>query len=542
MSDRPPSPRSLPMSPSHDGAAGDVELPRSLVTGTTDGGGETPHAVSFEKTPFVSLPYLMAAVRRRWRLCAATGLAAASVALVLSLAYLPSYSATTTLLLRHPNLANPTRAMANDTEFLETRSVARDVVRRLGLDVTPTELVADSAAFPLSDNVMQITVSAPSVDEAVRRADALAQAFLDFRKSEFERQWRVTADALTEREKELSGDLESVVNEISRLAPAAEGARDADVRGFGELLTRRADLSRELEEIRQRIDDGAIETQSIVGQSRIVDAASEDERSPLKALAFNVIAGTVGGLGLGVGLVMLQAAASDRVRWRGDVAAALGAPVAVSTGAFRGPLWVQRWRFRRHRARPNADLARIVRHLADTLSSVDSGRRGVTVVSVDSDAAAALSVASLAVGLLERGSDVLIEDVSAGSVLARLLGMKDREPRAVPIEEVQSTLWLTVDPSQSLEDGHLPSDLDSWRDADIVLTLATVDPAVGTGLLVHGRGPAVAVVTAGGSSPTALRSAAYTVRSAGLQLASTVLIGAHRHDETLGVPGAAAGS
>lgn len=536
LSDRQPSRRSLPVPPAYGGPAVDVDVPRSLITTTPAAGGDDRHAVSFEKTPFVSLPSLVGAVRRRWRLVTATALAGVAAAVVLSLVYPPSHSATTVLLLRHPNSANPTRAMAHDAELLETRTVAQGAIRRLGLDVRPDNLVSDYAAVPLSDELMQITVNGPSGAEAVRRADAVAHAFLDFRENEFERQWQVVMTALQEREDELQSQLDSVVKEISALEASADVG---SVRPYGDLLSRRADLSKELKAIRQRMEDGARETRTVVGQSRIIDVASKDERSPLKVLAANVAAGAVGGLGLGVGLVMVHAATSDRVRWREDVAAALGAPVAVSAGALRGPLWAQRWRFRRHRSRPNDDLSRIARHLEGSLTPFESGKRAVTVVSIESDAAAALCVASLAVELLEADRKILIADLSGTWVFGRFFRLPRGDGSPVPVEEIHPKLWVSFGapaPPHPLKDHQAEPDLESRSDADVVVTLVTVDPALGVWPLIEGTGSAVAVVTAGRSRPTALRSAAHMLRGAGLFLDSTVLIGTDRDDDTVGAP------
>lgn len=537
LSDRQPSRRSLPIPPTYGAHAVNVAVPRSLITPTPAAGGDDRHAVSFEKTPFVSLPSLVGAVRRRWRLVTATALAGVAAAVVLSLVYPPSHSATTVLLLRHPNSANPTRAMAHDAELLETRTVAQAAISRLGLDVRPTNLVSDYAATPLSDELMQITVNGPSGTEAVRRADAVAHAFLDFRGNELERQWQVVMNTFQEREEELRGQLDRVVKEITALEASAD---DGSVRAFGDLLSRRADLSQELKVIRQRMEDGARETRAIVDQSRIIDVASKDERSPLKILAANVAAGAVGGLGLGVGFVMLHTATSDRVRWREDVAAALGAPVAVSAGALRGPLWAQRWRFRRHRSRPNDDLSRIVRHLEGSLTPFESGKRAVTVVSIDSDAAAALCVASLAVELLEADRKILIADLSETSVLGRFFRLQRGDGSPVSVETIHPKLWVNFGapaPHHPLKDHQADRDLGSRSDADVVVTLVTVDPALGVWPLIEGTASsAVAVVTAGRSRPTALRSAAHMLRGAGLFLASTVLIGADRDDDTVGAP------
>jgi hypothetical protein len=72
--------------------------------------------------------------------------------------------------------------------------------------------------------------------------------------------------------------------------------------------------------------------------------------------------------------------------------------------------------------------------------------------------------------------------------------------------------------------------------ADLLLTLATLDPALGGEHLASWAPEAVAVVTAGHSSASRLRGVAELVRLGGVRLASAVLLGADRSDESLGVP------
>ena len=71
--------------------------------------------------------------------------------------------------------------------------------------------------------------------------------------------------------------------------------------------------------------------------------------------------------------------------------------------------------------------------------------------------------------------------------------------------------------------------------ADLLLILATLDPASGGDHLVTWASSAAAVVTAGRSSSTRIRAVGEMIRIAGLRLASVVLIGADKSDESLGL-------
>jgi hypothetical protein len=80
----------------------------------------------------------------------------------------------------------------------------------------------------------------------------------------------------------------------------------------------------------------------------------------------------------------------------------------------------------------------------------------------------------------------------------------------------------------------------AWDNADVVLTLAEIDPAIGVEHLKSWADQVVLLVTAGRSSAELLRTTAGLIRSAALKLPFAVLVGADRTDESLGVPDPAA--
>ena len=75
----------------------------------------------------------------------------------------------------------------------------------------------------------------------------------------------------------------------------------------------------------------------------------------------------------------------------------------------------------------------------------------------------------------------------------------------------------------------------AYSAADLVLTLVTLDPALGGDHLTTWASEAIAVVTAGRSSAEKVHGAGELIRLAGIRFDSAVLIGADRDDESLGV-------
>jgi hypothetical protein len=71
--------------------------------------------------------------------------------------------------------------------------------------------------------------------------------------------------------------------------------------------------------------------------------------------------------------------------------------------------------------------------------------------------------------------------------------------------------------------------------ADLLLTLARLDPSTGGDHLATWASDAVVMVTAGQSSWTKIHAVGEMIRLARIRLASAVLVGADKTDESLGV-------
>ncbi len=546
-----------------DGGAVSLDVYRQVANAGPNqdafGGGG---ALTNQAGPFVDVPSLVRALRRRWRVWVVTAVLGLVAAAGFSMAFPPAHSATTLLLLRHPPQSDPSRAMITDAELIKGRSVAQRAVDRSALGVSAKELVTHYRAIPLSDEVLQVTAEGPTSTQAVRRANGVAEAFLSFRRDEFRRQSQVVVQALEERQEALSEELSGINDRLNRLYTGTGEGSESAARALGDLLTRRSAIYNELSELRRRIDAVTLDNRSVIEKSRIADPAVTDDRSPLRSLAANLAAGLVCGIALGSGWVVVQEVVSDRVRRRDEVMAALGAPSVVSVGPLKGSLRAQRRRFQRHLGEPQREIARLVRYFRHQLPAAGSVPPSLVVVSVRSDGAAAVALASMAVKLIDEGRSVLLADLSSSSALARLLHSPNHEtstdesgvtgapswvtlftPGPLPSSTTRCTcgaLLLRLHSVEHLSVEHLGRDLDPEelrREADVVLVLATLDPALDDdgGYLSRWGTNAVAVVTAGRSTVTALRSAAQVVRAAGLRLDSAVLVGADRNDEGVGV-------
>jgi hypothetical protein len=241
-----------------------------------------------------------------------------------------------------------------------------------------------------------------------------------------------------------------------------------------------------------------------------------------------------------MGFVVVRALVSDRLRRRDDIAHALGAPVTLSVGSPK-PSWLP---VRRAQGR---DQKRMVTHLRNAVPARSPGAPGLAVVTVDNAQAVAPSLVSLAVSCAQEGQQVVVADLARGAPAARLLGAG--KPGIRPVKVSGAHLVVAVPGRDNVAPvGPLPQKssqaqlgqasealIAAYASADLLLTLVTIDPALGADHLATWATSAVVVVTAGRSSAARIHAVGELVRLAGMSPVSAVLVDADKTDESTGV-------
>ena len=279
----------------------------------------------------------------------------------------------------------------------------------------------------------------------------------------------------------------------------------------------------------------------MIGGSAVLDPASPiPPHSHLKHLLLYAGGGLIIGLILGMGIIVLRALLSDRLRRRDDVAQALGAPVKLSVPAMRG------WLPGRGARVSDRYMQRIVAYLRDAVPAGSSGTAALAVVPVDDPRVAAQSVVSLAESCAQQGRRVVVADLCSGAPAAMLLGAKGPGVHTASVDGAR-LVAAVPDPAEFAPVGPLrptspraqPGDAGelaaACASADLLLTLITLDPSVGGDHLATWAPEAVVMVTAGRSSWTKIHAVGEMIRLAGTRLVSAVLVGADKTDESLGV-------
>jgi capsular polysaccharide biosynthesis protein len=475
---------------------------------------------------FASMGFIGAAVRRGALLWCVTALAGLLIGLGMYAKFPPAYQASTTLLVfNNPNYDAENQS-ADNVSVAQSEPVAEAVIRQLGLNQTVTSLIKSYTVTAPSADVLVITADAPTSQGALQRASALASAFLSFRANMLQTQQQLSDTAL---EQQVSSAQQRVDTLDTRIREA-ESTKPAQLPSLRKQLNY-ADATLTAAEQNATTQQASTQTvtSQMVNNSQVLDAASPLKPSLKKGIVFYAGVALLAGLAIGMAIVIVRALVSDRLRYRSEVAEVIGAPVALSVGPVR-----RRSLLPRRKAELRAARERVARYLDSA-----AGSASLAVIVVDEPEEAARAVASLARFRVSHGKRVVVADLSAGSTAARLLGVAGEgvhtaaQNLVVAVPDQADIAPVGPHKTEFRASAALTSAYDS---ADLFLTFAELDPAIGADHLASWASDAVAVVTAGKSSVTKIQAAGAMIRLAGVHLVSAVLIGAYPDDESLGMP------
>lgn len=514
----------------YDDFAGAEEVPAELTAG------------------LISLRFIGTALRRRTWFWCATALAGMAIGLGLFVAYPPAYQSSASVLVTNDPNENPGDAIQTDLDLAQTPAVAQGALQRLGLRHSVSSLLAAYTVVILNDRILQFTVNAPTSSQAVAQADALAAAFLSFRAYALQLEQQVVLATLAQQVSLAESQLAGITEQIAELPPQPPGQKPTAARKHLQNLQYQAKTA--LLGLQNLTAAYPVTRSSMVAGSRVLDSGIAGPR-PHRLILFYPLGGLFVGLMLGVGIVMAGGINSDRLRRRDDVAEALGAPLNLSVGHVLAARWLPGRR--RLAVARGQDMRRIVAHLrravpAEAMSAdagrSDAGRAALAAIAVDNAHVAALPLASLAALSARQGKRVVLADLSRGAPAARLLGVRKPGIREVSAHGARLVVVVpdrdTPVPVGPLNPGAAPGSVpaalaQACESADLMLTLVTLDAALGAEHVATWATDAVILVTAGRSSHARIHAVGEMTELAGLRQVSAVLIGADRADVSLGV-------
>lgn len=436
------------------------------------------------------------------------------------------YSAVTNLYLVEPTGSDPANAMATDLSLLHTNAVALRAIDVLHLDEPAATFLASYSGTSPSPALLSIKLTASSPSTAVDRAKAVARAFLAFRADELRQQNKILINGLEAQINSLNAEISRLATSINALEGAAGGTESSSQ--LSALTSQQGQDASQVSQLQAQIQQNQLSITSIAKGSRVVDPASLIVVSTKRVTASDGLSGLVAGLGLGVLVVILSVVLSERVRRREDIAAALGAPVELSIGAYRRPHWASRMRLRRRVEQPGPGLQMVVQRLRSRLEAAPSA--SLCTVAIEAAEPAALAVAVLARSLASEGKRVVAVDCADARPLASLFRVKVGETDIYPSGSGGGQVTVIVAP----DDPMLMADDAVRRDADSVLVLATIDPALGADHLSGWAVSSLVFVAAGKATAERIASVGYLLRRAGVGVSGAVLIGSSTRDDSVG--------
>lgn len=491
-----------------------------------------------------SLGFFRAALRRRKRLWWGMALAGMVIGLGLA-ARLPAvYQASTSLLVTPMSTGGEDSGapITNEQAIAQSRNVAELAISKLGLRQSVNSFLASYTVVAPTDRVLVITVNAPSGSDAVSRANALATAYLQFRAQLVQTQQNLLLSSLNQQINQARENVDSITTQISQVSaqPSSSARHDE----LGRLAKQKTQAAATVTQLEQAAATGQatmqVTTDTIVQDTRQLDSAAvTPPHSRLKRVLEYTLLGLIAGLALSTGIVVIGALLSDKLRRRGDVAHALGAPVKLSVGIMRGSRLKELGD-----AAENADVQRVVSYFGKAVPPTRRGPASLVVVAVDDVHVPAVCLVSLAVSRAKQGVKVVVADLCDGAPAAGLLGPVDPGVRTVSADGAELTVVVPerddvapVGPLRGRPGRPRAAEpvTAAYAAADLLLTLAVLDPSFGGEHLAGwGRG-AVVVVTAGQSSAERIRTVGEMIRLSGTPLISGLLIGADKTDESLGL-------
>jgi capsular polysaccharide biosynthesis protein len=519
---------------------GNGRLPDHLWNGNTQVDEDRPAADL--NGGLANLGFITAALRRKARVWCLTAVLGLVVGTGLYVKFPPAYHATTTVLLAYGPNVNPQNQVANEVSMAESEPVASRVVQELKLPQTVASFQAAYTATAVTTNVLTINVGARSKTAALQRVSALAEAYLQYRASialAQEQQQAAVLDQQYNAARQALLALQAQESQLPTPLPAADKAE------YNKLQVQIGQQDEILSYATGTILTAKTSLNTIANDSYVLDSAVPVKPSKIKGPGLYFGGGLFGGLIVGMGCVVIAALMSRRLRRRDDVAVALGAPVRLSVGRLR------RRRLPtirpRRAAKRKLDMKRVIMYLRGAVPGSSRGPATLAVVAVDDARVVAQAFVSLAASFAAEGKQVVVADLSGGARVGRLLGSSDPGIHAVSQNGANLVLFrpqpediapigpvpggaLSAGPAQAA-----PELATACSSANVLLTFATLDPALGGDHLRTWATNAVAVVTAGESTAEKVHAVGEMLRLAGTRLDSAVLLGADKSDESLGV-------
>ena len=338
--------------------------------------------------------------RRRWLIMGIV-LAVVAAALALSYSQTPVYEAKASVLVEAPpaNGGVPVSPnMATEKLVGGSPAVAKTMADRLKLAESPSALLRNlSVDVPVETEVLSFTYSDPSPEEARRRAEAFAKAYLEFRKQKLLQDASSSRTSLQVQVRTLNTQLEKINAKLS----SAQGTAQQSL-----LQSQATAVSSQIMILGTRLAELSVSEN--VSPGRIVEDATVPVTPSRPNKRLNTALGVVLGLMLAVGVVAAREYVGDRIKGTKDLESQIGAPVlsAIPAVRTRGPATERLVTMQR----PKSIAAEAFRQLRANFVIAAAGRdaKTILVTSAREQEGKTFTAANLGVVLAKAGMTVTL--------------------------------------------------------------------------------------------------------------------------------------
>lgn len=458
-------------------------------------------ASSMTPAPLLDLSRLVAGIRWRRRLWASLAVLGLLAGAVLTLLLPPKPTAVVELLIVRENdvPAAGQNLIATDVALFSTTRLAKRVLERLESDERPEDFRETYEIVGLTANMIELAVAAGTGAEAMRRADALANTFIEDHIERTEGAVQAEVDALRKQRDLTTAELAKV---DAAIATATSAGEENTATELNSLYASRADLVARAAELGRRAEDTAVGAPRVSAGTQIVDGPRLLRERLLVSAAGKAVVGFLFGLAAGLGLAAVATVVADRPVLRRDISANLGGSVLAQLRGRTGHGRLTR------RLPRGAEL----RGVAATLARVATDARpSVSVLELGCPKTAASLALSMAESMAIDHPAVVIDD------------LPHRELRKLT-KKVQSPIRVI--------DG---AEFDAWPSSmERVIGVGSVQPGATWTDLRRLGSETVLVVRAGHASAAWLHTVARQLADAGITVLGVVVAHPDPRDRTDG--------
>jgi len=283
--------------------------------------------------------------------------------------------------------------MRTDVAVLQTAPIAEGALKKVGSTDSPEDFMKNYAGLGLTNNILQITVKAKSNEDAVAKAQALAETFIADHVTRSQAAAAAQSQAILDQRKNAQDELGKLEQQIVDEEGKGRQASQPTLESF---YSRRAALTAQISDFTSRAQQAGIGSPQVAAGTQVVDAARALPKAFLKTTATNGGIGFALGLALGLALVAVGAVSRDKPVLRREISTHLGASViAQLPSKLRGParLW-RRSRAVSERRRVATTLVRLIEKDPREVSLLELGAPQVAAA-LSLDVAAELPTASV---------------------------------------------------------------------------------------------------------------------------------------------------